>query len=149
MARFVRKEDKDPVKVGNESRWICMCGLSGNQLSVMARIKKQQMKKQAKSTDTILMELEVRSNKDKILPVYYYYFCNSESYPIKLSTYRICIIQNALAKLNLGLISLYYLYYTKALTIDLYTTCNCSDFWAHWKFVAITWFILKCKWVNF
>ena len=33
MARFVRKEDKGPmeVKVGNESRWICMCGLSGNQ----------------------------------------------------------------------------------------------------------------------
>ena len=29
MARFVRKEDKGPmeVKVGNESRWICMCGL--------------------------------------------------------------------------------------------------------------------------
>ena len=33
MARFVRKEDKGPmeVKVGNESRWICMCGLSSNQ----------------------------------------------------------------------------------------------------------------------
>ena len=33
MARFVRKEDRGPmeVKVGNESRWICMCGLSSNQ----------------------------------------------------------------------------------------------------------------------
>jgi CDGSH iron-sulfur domain-containing protein 3 len=33
MARFVRKEDKGPmeVKVRNESRWICMCGLSNNQ----------------------------------------------------------------------------------------------------------------------
>jgi CDGSH iron-sulfur domain-containing protein 3 len=33
MARFVRKEDRGPmeVKVGNESRWICMCGLSNNQ----------------------------------------------------------------------------------------------------------------------
>jgi CDGSH-type Zn-finger protein len=33
MARFVKKEDKGPmeVKVGNESRWICMCGLSNNQ----------------------------------------------------------------------------------------------------------------------
>ena len=33
MARFVKKEDRGPmeVKVGNESRWICMCGLSNNQ----------------------------------------------------------------------------------------------------------------------
>jgi CDGSH-type Zn-finger protein len=33
MARLVRKEDRGPleVKVGNESRWICMCGLSKNQ----------------------------------------------------------------------------------------------------------------------
>ena len=33
MARFVKKEDRGPmeVKVGNESRWICMCGLSSNQ----------------------------------------------------------------------------------------------------------------------
>ena len=67
MARFVRKEDKGPmeVKVGNESRWICMCGLSSNQLSVTARIKRQQMKKQAKYTDTMLMELGLKSNKDK------------------------------------------------------------------------------------
>jgi CDGSH-type Zn-finger protein len=33
MARLVRKEAKGPmeVKVGSESRWICMCGLSANQ----------------------------------------------------------------------------------------------------------------------
>jgi CDGSH-type Zn-finger protein len=33
MARLVRKEDKGPmeVKVGNESKWICMCGLINNQ----------------------------------------------------------------------------------------------------------------------
>jgi CDGSH iron-sulfur domain-containing protein 3 len=33
MARLVRKEDRGPVevKVGNESKWICMCGLSKNQ----------------------------------------------------------------------------------------------------------------------
>ena len=33
MARIVRKEDKGPmaVKVGAETKWICMCGLSGNQ----------------------------------------------------------------------------------------------------------------------
>jgi CDGSH-type Zn-finger protein len=33
MARLVRKEDKGPmeVKAGNESKWICMCGLSNNQ----------------------------------------------------------------------------------------------------------------------
>ena len=33
MARLVRKEDKGPmeVKVGNESKWICMDGLSNNQ----------------------------------------------------------------------------------------------------------------------
>src|SRR5215469_3336981 len=33
MARFVKKEDRGPmeVKVGNESKWICMCGLSSNQ----------------------------------------------------------------------------------------------------------------------
>ena len=33
MARLVRKEDRGPmeVKVGNVSKWICMCGLSSNQ----------------------------------------------------------------------------------------------------------------------
>ena len=33
MARLVRKEDKGPmaVKVGTETKWICMCGLSTNQ----------------------------------------------------------------------------------------------------------------------
>ena len=33
MARIVRKEDKGPmaVKVGAETKWIYMCGLSGNQ----------------------------------------------------------------------------------------------------------------------
>ncbi|MGZ5500480.1 MAG: CDGSH iron-sulfur domain-containing protein [Nitrososphaeraceae archaeon] len=32
MTRLVRKEDRGPmeVKVGNESKWICMCGLSNN-----------------------------------------------------------------------------------------------------------------------
>ncbi|MFH1391455.1 MAG: CDGSH iron-sulfur domain-containing protein [Candidatus Diapherotrites archaeon] len=33
MARLIVKEDKAPmeVKVGEESKWICMCGLSKNQ----------------------------------------------------------------------------------------------------------------------
>jgi CDGSH iron-sulfur domain-containing protein 3 len=33
MTRLVRKEDRGPVevKIGNESKWICMCGLSNNQ----------------------------------------------------------------------------------------------------------------------
>ncbi len=33
MARLVKKEDRGPmeIKVGNESKWICMCGLSSNQ----------------------------------------------------------------------------------------------------------------------
>ena len=33
MARIVKKEDQEPmeVKVGGESKWICMCGLSKNQ----------------------------------------------------------------------------------------------------------------------
>jgi len=33
MARLVRKEDKGPmpVKVGSETKFICMCGLSSNQ----------------------------------------------------------------------------------------------------------------------
>ena len=33
MARLVKKEDRGTmeVKVGNESKWICMCGLSSNQ----------------------------------------------------------------------------------------------------------------------
>jgi len=33
MARLVRKEDRGPleVKVGDASKWICMCGLSNNQ----------------------------------------------------------------------------------------------------------------------
>jgi CDGSH-type Zn-finger protein len=32
MARIVKREAKKPmeVKVGNESKWICMCGLSKN-----------------------------------------------------------------------------------------------------------------------
>jgi hypothetical protein len=59
MARFVRKEDRGPmeVKVGNESRWIYMCELSSNQLSVMVHIKRLQMKKQIKTTNTMQMEL--------------------------------------------------------------------------------------------
>lgn len=33
MARQVRKDANAPmeIKVGNESKWICMCGLSSNQ----------------------------------------------------------------------------------------------------------------------
>jgi CDGSH-type Zn-finger protein len=33
MARLVRREDKGPlqVKVGTETKWVCMCGLSANQ----------------------------------------------------------------------------------------------------------------------
>ena len=32
MARLVRHDAQQPVeiKVGNESKWICMCGLSGS-----------------------------------------------------------------------------------------------------------------------
>jgi CDGSH-type Zn-finger protein len=33
MARLVKKEDKFPfeIKIGEQSIWICMCGLSNNQ----------------------------------------------------------------------------------------------------------------------
>ena len=33
MARLIRKEAdaQMPVKVGNETKWVCMCGLSSNQ----------------------------------------------------------------------------------------------------------------------
>ena len=33
MARFVKKDAKGPmeVKIGEESKWICMCGISNNQ----------------------------------------------------------------------------------------------------------------------
>jgi CDGSH iron-sulfur domain-containing protein 3 len=33
MARLIRKEANAPmpVKVGNETKWVCMCGLSSNQ----------------------------------------------------------------------------------------------------------------------
>jgi CDGSH iron-sulfur domain-containing protein 3 len=33
IARLITKEDRGPmeVKVGNETKWICMCGLSSNQ----------------------------------------------------------------------------------------------------------------------
>ena len=33
MARLIKKEAKKPmeIKIANESRWICMCGLSKNQ----------------------------------------------------------------------------------------------------------------------
>ena len=32
MARLVKHEEKSPkeIKIGNESKWICMCGLSKN-----------------------------------------------------------------------------------------------------------------------
>lgn len=32
MARLVRHDAKQPmeIKVGEESKWVCMCGLSGN-----------------------------------------------------------------------------------------------------------------------
>lgn len=42
MARMVRKEDKGPmaVKVGTETKWICMCGLSANQPSCDGSHKK-------------------------------------------------------------------------------------------------------------
>ena len=68
MARLVRKEDRGPieVKVGNASKWICMCGLSNNQSpSVIAHIKRQQMKKQEKFIDIILMEPELKFNRNK------------------------------------------------------------------------------------
>jgi hypothetical protein len=54
-------------------------------LSVTARIKRQQMKKQAKYTDTMLMELGLKSNKDKILqfiPCLYFYNLRSHSHLI-------------------------------------------------------------------
>jgi hypothetical protein len=59
MARLVRKEDKGPVeiKIGETSRWVCMC-------SVMARIKRQQMKKLVRFTDIVLMDLERRSDNN-------------------------------------------------------------------------------------
>ena len=33
MARIVKRDEKGPmeIKVGNESKWICMCGISKNQ----------------------------------------------------------------------------------------------------------------------
>ncbi len=33
MARYVKRDATGPmeIKVGNESKWICMCGLSKNQ----------------------------------------------------------------------------------------------------------------------
>jgi CDGSH iron-sulfur domain-containing protein 3 len=33
MVRYVKKEGKGPmqIKCGNDSKWICMCGLSQNQ----------------------------------------------------------------------------------------------------------------------
>ena len=33
MTRIIQKEDRGPmeVKIGTESKWICMCGLSSNQ----------------------------------------------------------------------------------------------------------------------
>jgi CDGSH-type Zn-finger protein len=65
MARFVRKEDRDPmeVKVGNESKWICMCRLSNYQPFCDG----SQMKKQVKSIDITHMELGSRSNKNNTL----------------------------------------------------------------------------------
>ncbi|MBI2233285.1 MAG: CDGSH iron-sulfur domain-containing protein [Candidatus Aenigmarchaeota archaeon] len=32
MARLVKHESQQPmeIKVGNESKWVCMCGLSGS-----------------------------------------------------------------------------------------------------------------------
>ncbi len=32
MARLVKHEEQQPmkIKIGEESKWVCMCGLSGN-----------------------------------------------------------------------------------------------------------------------
>ena len=50
MTRLVRKEDRGPmqVKVGNESKWICMCGLSNNQPFCDGRHKKTKDEQEGK-----------------------------------------------------------------------------------------------------
>jgi hypothetical protein len=70
MTRLVRKEDKGPVevKVGSESKWICMCGLSSNQLSVTVHTKRQQTRRQAKFIDIILMEPELKHSDGRNQP---------------------------------------------------------------------------------
>ena len=70
MTRLVRKEDKGPVevKVGSESKWICMCGLSSNQLFVTVHTKKQQTRRQAKFIDIILMEPEPKHSDGRNQP---------------------------------------------------------------------------------
>jgi hypothetical protein len=70
MTRLVRKEDKGPVevKVGSESKWICMCGLSSNQHSVTVHTKRQQTRRQAKFIDIILMEPELKHSDGRNQP---------------------------------------------------------------------------------
>lgn len=50
MARIITKNDKQPleIKVGNESKWICMCGLSTNQPFCNGAHKKTMDEKEGK-----------------------------------------------------------------------------------------------------
>jgi CDGSH iron-sulfur domain-containing protein 3 len=65
MARLVRKEDRGPmeVKVGDASKWICMCGLSNNQPFCDSSHKKTADEEAGKIYRLILMEPELKFNR--------------------------------------------------------------------------------------
>ena len=64
-----QKEDRGPieVKVGNASKWICMCGLSNNQPFCDGSHKKTADEEAGKvyRYDIILMEPELKFNRNE------------------------------------------------------------------------------------
>lgn len=58
--RFIRKDATGPmeIKVGGESKWICMCGLSINQPSCDGSHRRRQERNLAKFTRITMMVQE-------------------------------------------------------------------------------------------